>query len=427
MTLPSPLTFLPRIRRIPKNNMKKLLSTVVASVLLCASLLTGCATVPVESVPSQTVSDDDFLVGMVVYESKRSESGYTYTHIRAVMEAMEAVGLDPDKDLKIRDNIIDADQALRANIEDLVVMGCDIIIGTSYEYADTFAELAEQYPEVVFCNAAGVISNSTNYINYSGRIYQAFYLAGIAAGYKSLDVETEDIGFVSSWGTKHAQTCADVNAFALGALAVNPEATIHVYSVDSWSDPDAEYRAAQTLVSRYHCGIIAQDCDSAEPQILAEEDGIFGCGYSYDMSEDAPEAHLTAPVINWEVYYELALRTAMNESAASEFVSNMGGNYFGSFTEGFIDITPLTDNNVPEAAEAIELARVLMISGEWDVFSGIALEFSGEEGSVTVEQVRRALMDNEDLIMVDGGDPSVGDVEIRGYMNVYVEGVIDES
>ena len=142
---------------------------------------------------------------------------------------------------------------------------------------------------------------------------------------------------------------------------------------------------------------------------------------------DAPEAHLTAPVLNWGMFYQLALTNAMNESSASEFASNIGGNYYGTLTGGFVDITPLTDNNVPEAAEAIELARELMISGQWDVFSGTALVFSGEEGNVTVEQVRRALMTNENLIMVDGGDPSLSDVEIRGYMNCYADGVVDES
>ena len=405
--------------------MKKLLSTAVASVILCASVFTACGAVPVESVPSQASSDDDFLVGMVVYESKRSESGYTYTHIQAVTEAMEAVGLDPDADLKIRDNITDTDIPLRDSVEELVVSGCDIIFGTSSEYDVTFAELAEQYPDVVFCNAGGVLSNTTNFNNYAGRVYQAFYLAGIAAGYKSLETDNNSLGFVSYWGEEHSDTCSDVNAFTLGVRSVNPGASVYVYSIDSWSDPDAEYHAAQTLASRYHCGIIAQDCDSNEPLLLAEADGLFGCGYGYDMTDDAPEAHLTAPMISWDIYYQLALSAAMNESSASEFVGNVGGNYFGGLADGFVSVTLLSGNNAPEAEEAITLATDLMISGQWDVFSGTALEFSGEAGNVTVEQVRRALMDNENLIIVDGGDSSVGDIEIRGFMDHYVNGVID--
>ena len=117
----------------------------------------------------------------------------------------------------------------------------------------------------------------------------------------------------------------------------------------------------------------------------------------------------------------------MNESSASEFFTNIGGNYYGGLTEGMVDISPLTANNAPEAAEAIELARNLMISGEWDVFSGTALQFSGEAGSVTVEQVRQALMDNEGHIIVDGGEGSVDDSVIQGSMDYYVEGVVAES
>lgn len=52
-------------------------------------------------------------------------------------------------------------------------------------------------------------------------------------------------------------------------------------------------------------------CDSAQPQLAAEKAGVFGCGYNSDMTKDAPNAHLTAPVWNWDVYYKLAIETAM--------------------------------------------------------------------------------------------------------------------
>ena len=145
------------------------------------------------------------------------------------------------------------------------------------------------------------------------------------------------------------------------------------------------------------------------------------------MSTDAPNAHLTAPVWHWNVFYQLAIETAMNEASASEFFNNIGGNYYGGLTEGMVDISPLTANNAPQTAEAIELARDLMVSGEWDVFSGTALSFSGEAGSVTVEQNPTALMDNAGNIIVEAGGPSVDDSVIQGSMNYYVDGVIAES
>ena len=279
----------------------------------------------------------------------------------------------------------------------------------------------------MFCHATGYLSNETNFNNYFGRIYQARYLAGIAAGYKSLEIGNNNIGYVSAWGTEYAETCSGINAFALGCQAVNPDAVVHVDQISTWGDQELERQAAEVLISTYGCGVIAQHCDSAQPQIVAQEQGVYGCGYNSDMSVDAPDAHLTAPVWNWNVFYQLAIETAMNESSASEFFTNIGGNYYGGLTEGMVDIAPLTANNAPEAADAIELARDLMVSGEWDVFSGTALVFSGEAGSVTCDLVPQALIDNEGNEIVAAGGPSVDDGVIQGSMNYYVEGVVAEA
>ncbi len=406
--------------------MKKLLSVLVASVVMCGALFAGCADTGSDSVEGGNTGSD-FTVGAIYINSQNDTAGYTYAHHKGITTAMENLGLSVADNLKIIDNVPEDDEQVMTAIEQLAGQGCDIIFGISFGYLNAFAEAAEEYPDIVFCHATGYLSNDTNFNNYFGRIYQARYLAGIAAGYKSLEIGNNDLGYVSAWGTEYAETCSGINAFTLGVLSVNPDAVVHVKEISTWGDQELERQAAEVLITTYGCGVIAQHCDSAQPQIVANEQGVYGCGYNSDMSVEAPDAHLTAPVWNWDVFYQLAMETAMNESSASEFVSNIGGNYYGGLSEGMVDISPLTDNNAPEAAEAIALARDLMVSGEWDVFSGTALRFSGEAGSVTVEQVRMGLMDNENQIIVDGGEPSVGDDVIQGSMNYYVAGVVDES
>ena len=406
--------------------MKKLLSVLVASVVMCGALFAGCADTGSDSVEGGNTGSD-FTVGAIYINSQNDTAGYTYAHHKGITTAMENLGLSVADNLKIIDNVPEDDEQVMTAIEQLAGQGCDIIFGISFGYLNAFAEAAEEYPDIVFCHATGYLSNDTNFNNYFGRIYQARYLAGIAAGYKSLEIGNNDLGYVSAWGTEYAETCSGINAFTLGVLSVNPDAVVHVKEISTWGDQELERQAAEVLITTYGCGVIAQHCDSAQPQIVANEQGVYGCGYNSDMSVEAPDAHLTAPVWNWDVFYQLAMETAMNESSASEFVSNIGGNYYGGLSEGMVDISPLTDNNAPEAAEAIALARDLMVSGEWDVFSGTALRFSGEAGSVTVEQVSMALMDNENNIIVDGGEPSVGDDVIQGSMNYYVAGVVDES
>ena len=146
------------------------------------------------------------------------------------------------------------------------------------------------------------------------------------------------------------------------------------------------------------------------------------------MSEQAPLAHLTAPVWNWDVYYQLAMETAMNGDASSFF--GTVGNYYGGLAEGMVDISPLSANCSPETADAIELARDLMVSGEWDVFSGTRLSFSGtvdSDGGVICTQIADDLVTNDGTVIVEAGGPSVDDSVIQGSMNYYVQGVIAES
>lgn len=407
--------------------MKKLLSLIVASAVMCMALLTGCGAAATDESSSNGGSDGSITVGAIYINSQNDTAGYTYAHYKGITTAMENLGLSTDTNLKIIDNVPEDDEQVRTAIEQLAGQGCNIIFGISFGYLNAFAEAAEEYPDIVFCHATGYLSNDTNFNNYFGRIYQARYLSGIAAGYKSLEISNNNIGYVSAWGTEYAETCSGINAFALGALSVNPDAVVHVNQISTWGDQELERQAAEVLISSYGCGVIAQHCDSAQPQIVAQEQGVFGCGYNSDMANEAPDAHLTAPVWNWDVFYQLAIETAMNESSASEFVTNIGGNYYGGLAEGMVDISALTDNNAPEASEAIEIARDLMVSGQWDVFSGTALVFSGEAGSVTCEQVARPLMDNEGNEIVASGEASVDDCVIQGSMNYYVEGVVAES
>lgn len=400
--------------------MKKLISVLVAAFMMIGSCMTlaSCS----DNSSAESGSDDEFIVGAIYINNQNDTAGYTYAHHKGITEAVEALGLSTTDNLKIVNDIPEDAEQVRNAIDQLAGQGCDIIFGISFGYIDAFEEAAADYPDIVFSHATGYKSNDTNFNNYFGRIYQARFLAGIAAGYNSLETGNNNIGYVSAWGTEYAETCSGINAFTLGCRAVNPDAVVYVNQISTWGDQELERQAAEVLIDTYGCGVIAQHCDSAQPQIVAEQRGVYGCGYNSDMSEQAPAAHLTAPVWHWATYYRLAIETAMNGEASAFF--GTVGNYYGGLSEGMVDISPLTDNCAPEAAEAIELARDLMVSGEWDVFSGVKLVFSGSEGSVSVELVDDALMNNEGNVIVEAGGASVDDGVITGSMNYYVEGVI---
>ena len=409
--------------------MKKTLALLLALVMMLS--LAACGGDP--------ETKDEFKVGAIYINSKSDTAGYTFAHHNGITTAMKSLGMDTDKQLVIVDNVPEDKQAVLDAVDTLVSNGADIIFGISFGYIDAMEEAAAEYPNVIFSHGTGYKANETNFNNYFGRIYQARYLAGIAAGLKSLETGNNNVGYVAAHTTDYAETASGINGFALGVQAVNPNAKIYVKNLNNWADEINEKAYAEELINSFGCGVISQHCDSAQPQIAAQNGKVFGCGYNSDMTADAPKAHLTAAIWNWNVYYATAIKAAQAcEGDASKFVEKMGGNaYYGGLKEGFVDVSPLTENCAKGTKEAIEAVKKLMVDGEWDVFTGVKLNISVDaEGKVSVTKTNAALESNglqykdgnfkapmENTVVVEAGGASVDDGVIKGSMNYLVKGV----
>ena len=408
---------------------KRILALVLAGVMAlglaaCSGNTGSTASENPQSSTSGT-ADSDFKVGAIYINKKSDTAGYTYAHHKGITKAMEELGLDVDTQLVIVDEVQENYDEVSAAVDNLVGEGCDIIFGISFGYLDAMNDKAAEYPEVIFSHATGYLSNDTNFNNYFGRIYQARYLTGVAAGLKSLETGNNHVGYVSAYGTEYAETCSGINGFTLGVQSVNPNATVYVKELGAWSDEQNEYAFAEELINSYGCGVIGQHCDSAQPQIAAEKAGVFGCGYNSDMTVDAPKAHLTAAVWNWDVYYKTAMETAMSCGGAENFVSAVGGPaYYAGLTEGLVGVSELSDNCAPNTQAYLDAVIELIASGEWDVFSGVKLSYTlNDDGTVTVNKTDSALKTNDGTEIVPAGGKSVEDSVITGTMNYFVEGV----
>ena len=106
---------------------------------------------------------------------------------------------------------------------------------------------------------------------------------------------------------------------------------------------------------------------------------------------------------------------------ADKFVAQMGGSaYYGGLKEGFVDVSPLSENCAPNTDKAIEAVKAMIVNGEWDVFSGVKLQISADG---TVTKVDAPLVDNQGNEIVPAGGASVEDGVITGTMNYFVAGV----
>ena len=381
---------------------------------------------PAASSTPAPADNGDFKVGAIYITSQNDVAGYTFQHHNGITTAMKDIGLDPAKQLLIVDNVAENYDDVCKAIDTLANQGANVIFGISFGYIDAMNDKAEEYPDICFSHGTGYMANDTNFNNYFGRIYQARYLAGIAAGMKSLEEGNNNIGYVAAYNPEYAETCSGINAFALGAQSANPDATVYVKKINTWGDENLERQAAQALVDTYNCGVVSQHCDSAQPQLVAAENNVFGCGYNSDMTEQAPTAHITAAIWHWNVYYQTAIEAAMAcEGDASKFVEKMGGNaYYAGLKEGFVDASPVNEAvAAPNTVAVMDAVRELIKSGEWDVFTGVKLSYNITDGKVEIVKTDAPLMDNQGSEIVPAGGPSVDDGVIKGSMNYNVQGV----
>ena len=399
--------------------MKKFLALVMAMAMTLS--LAACGNAGTASTSGSGAETADLTVGAIYINSKNDTAGYTFAHHNGIVNGMKKLGLNPD-DLLVVDEVPEDKQQVLSAVDTLVGQGADIIFGISFGYIDALEEAAATYPDVIFSHATGYKCNETNFNNYFGRAYQARYLAGIAAGLKSLETGNNNVGYVAAYTTAYAETASGINGFALGVQAVNPDAKIYVKNLGAWADEVNEKAYAEELINTFGCGVISQHCDSAQPQIAAANAGVFGCGYNSDMTGDAPSAHLTAAIWNWDVYYATAMQAAIDCAGdASKFVETMGTPaYYGGLKEGFVDVSPLSENCAANTDKAIEAVKEMIISGEWDVFTGVKLSIAADG---TVTSADAALMDNAGNEIVAAGGPSVEDGVITGSMNYLVAGV----
>ncbi len=340
------------------------------------------------------VAKEEVKVGVIHIGDPADGAGYTFAHDQGIVAMQQSLGLGDDQIIR-KNNVNDTDAvAIRTAIEECIEEGANIIFGTSWGYMDTMEELSSEYPDIIFSHCSGYKSNGTNFNNYFGRIYQARYLSGIAAGLKT---QSDKIGFVAAMGSDNSEVTGGINAFALGVESVNPDAKIYIKVTNSWFDPTLEQQAAEALLDA-GCDVIAQHADTTAPQLAAEKRGVWGVGYNSDMTKDAPKAHLTAPVWNWGAYYTSAVQSVIDGTWD-------GSNYFGGMEEGLVDISPLSENVADGTAEAIDAAKQKILGG-FKVFEGDIVDNAGNQ--------------------INKAGEFISDADITGKMNWYYKNVVVE-
>lgn len=360
--------------------MKKLLALLLA--LMLATALVACGKTPAPEGGETDgealgIPKEDLKVGLVLISDK--SDAYSGNHIEGMEKAMTDLGLDPETQLIMKQNVGESADCETA-IRELAEAGCQVIFSNSFGHENYMVSVAPDFPEIQFCAATGYQSAADaldNTHNYFARIYEARYLSGIAAGLKT---ETNKIGYVAA--KPFAEVISGYTAFYLGAKSVNPDVEMYVNYTQEWSNPGKEATNAKALID-LGCDVIGQHSDTTAPSTTAEGAGVFSVGYNADMTEAAPNAALTSARINWSVYYNYALNALLQGEAIEQ-------DWCEGLASDAVYLSPLNEATVAEGtADAIDLAKAGILDGSIHVFDGPLVDVEGntvvEAGSVYYE------------------------------------------
>lgn len=345
----------------------------VIALTLAAMLLLGACSQGQPSAPEVTApSNADYKVGFI-YVGPIGDGGYTYAQDQGRLELEKALGVTT----VYKESVAEEMDAVSTAIEEMIDQGCKFIFTTSFGFMDATLEMAKQYPDIKFMHCSGFKTND-NMGTYFGRIEEARYLSGIAAGLKT---QNNQIGYVAAM--EIPEVVRGINAFTLGVRSVNEDAKVIVKWTHDWVDVSKEKQAAVALLDE-GCDIIAQHQDSPAPQQAAQDRGVWGVGYNTDMIPFAKNATITSAVWNWAPILIEQVSAALDGTwKAQELLYGL--------KDGVVDATPLNAAVAPEGAQAkVDEAKAKILSGELKVFGGPIKDQSGAvkvpEGAVLTDE-----------------------------------------
>jgi simple sugar transport system substrate-binding protein len=210
--------------------------------------------------------------------------------------------------------------------------------------------------------------------------------------------KTNTLGFVGSFPIP--EVLRNINAYTLGAQAVNPKAKVKVVWVSTWFDPPKESEAAQSLINA-GADVLLQNTDSSAVLQTAEKAGKYAFGWDSDMSAVAPKAHLASNVVHWGPAYNKYVKEVMDGTWKSDRI------VWGT-KEGVNEVVKIADAVPEDLKKKIAEIKAGLKDGSFEVFKGPIADNTGKERLAKDTNADQAWKDKIDFYVkgVEGKVPS---------------------
>lgn len=297
-----------------------------------------------------------------MYVSPANEEGWSTQHDIA-RRAVEAKFGDKIKVTTV-ENIpenADAERVLR----DLAQQGNKLIFATSFGYMNSVLKVAKEFPDVKFEHATGY-KTADNVANYSGRFYEARYLAGKLAG---ATTKTNILGYVAALPIP--EVLQGINAFTLGAKSVNPNVEVRVVWTSAWYDPGKESDATKSLIGQ-KADVITHHTNSSAVAAACEEAKIPVISYNTSMKRAAPTMLLGGVIQIWDSFYEGRIQAVMDGTWKPQSV-------WGGVHEHMVALVDIAKTAPQSVIDDIKAATEKMEKREFHPFTGPIVDNTGKE------------------------------------------------
>ena len=336
--------------------MKKVLSLALALVMVCACAIsfTGC----------KSKSSDAVKIGCI-YIGSMNDGGFTQVMHESLTNAAKEVGAE----LIENENTGDSDkQTVKDVATNMIDQGAKIVVGCSYGFGEALDELAkeEKYKDITFLHFSGPFQNETNFENFFGSMDQARYLTGMACAAAS---KTGKLGYVAAHPFTEVQI--GINAFTLGAQAINPNVEVQVVYINSWGDAELEKSAAEQLIAA-GCDALTYHADSTATQVAAKEAGVYATGWN-SKNNACGENYVTGAYWDFTNYFTTTFKNILDGKFKP--TGTQPFSTYGSMADGMVNIDELGKMVSKDAAAKINEVKEKMAKGEFKPFSG-AISYS---------------------------------------------------
>ncbi len=354
--------------------MKKVLAIALALAMVLGLAACGGSSSSTTTTPAEKTT---YKIGMVCIGDQNAAYDRNFMMAAdAATEQLAAEGINIEWIYKYNNPTEVADDCA-----DLADEGCIFVVCNSYGQEPQMLITAADYPNTVFVgctNQGSQADDLPNTINAFPNIFEARYLAGVAAGCKlnemiekgEITADQAVMGYVGAY--TYSEVISGYTAFFLGARSICPSVTMKVQFIGSWGDTALEEAAAQDLIDR-GAVLISQHSDNTSPATTAQKNGKYHVGYNIAMSDVAPDASIISSRIDWTNFFVSTIRTIVNGGAVDQDYLNHG------LKDGDVCLTDL--NTAIAAAgtqEAIDAAAEAIKSGELKVFDTSKFTVNGE-------------------------------------------------